>query len=156
VLPDWTRPLLPWAVGASVVGAALLLLPGADAAVPCLGLATFAAGGYLLGHRRQVHITAEHLELVEASRLGRGRVFRWPLAAVASLELVEKKGTTALYLDLPDRRLTLLAEPEALARAASMIRAAWEDSERRDRGSEQDIPDPLRRVAAREGRREAR
>lgn len=148
MLPDWTRPLLSWALGATALGVGLLvLMPESNASLNCLGLAAFSAGGYLLGPRRQVHITAQHLELVEAARLGPGRVLRWPLQEVTSLDLVEKKGTTALYLDLPDRRLTLLAEPENLARAASMIRAVWEGAESRDRGSEQDIPDPLRRVA---------
>jgi hypothetical protein len=148
VLPDWTRPLLSWALGAAGLGAVMLVwMPEVDAALHCLGLAAFSAGGYLLGPRRQVHITAQHLELVESGRLGLGRVLRWPLQEVTSLALVVGKGTTALHLDLPDRRLALLAQPEDLARAATMIRAVREDSERRDRGSEQDIPDPLRQIA---------
>jgi hypothetical protein len=146
VLRDWRQPVLAWGLAAATIGVMLLTTRSFTFVPQSFAVAAICLGSWFFSTHRTVHLTPQHVELVDTSRARPEQITRYPLEQIRSHGLIEVNGQTVLRIELPGRTLALPADRDQLALASAMLEAAREAFERRDAGSEGDVPAELRKV----------
>lgn len=147
VLRDWRGSLLGWALGLALCGGLGLVTRQLVPSVNFFAVSAMCLSAWLLSSRRVVHLTTQHVELVDRSRVRPERVRRYPLEQIVSHGIIEANGRPLLRIELPDCTLALPADRQQLATASAMLKTARREFAQRERGSEGDVPVGLRRVA---------